>query len=63
MLSVLKNALPVSETEHLPANFRQPPDLEPGQEAEHLVDGGLDEWLRDWCTDEAKTFRTSPPNY
>lgn len=22
------------------------------QEAEHLVDGGLDEWLRDWCTDE-----------
>ncbi|CAE7659613.1 unnamed protein product [Symbiodinium sp. CCMP2456] len=22
------------------------------QEADHLVDGGLDEWLRGWCTDE-----------
>eukprot|EP00439_Symbiodinium_sp_Y106_P072929 s2470_g13.t1 len=27
------------------------------QDVEHLVDGGLDEWLRGWCTDEVlRTF-------
>ena len=26
------------------------------QEAERLVDGGLDDWLRTWCNDEVPAF-------